>query len=147
MRGLLKFFRLPAHERFALRNAVLLLLLIRLGLTVLPLKRLAGILRATKRVLPRNPAGASLTPELISWAVKRASRYVPGGENCLARALTAKALLEHAGYPAALHIGVLRNGAGCIRAHAWVKSGERFVVGSDSDAEPFQPLLPLNSSG
>src|SRR6266853_568890 len=61
---------------------------------------------------------AAFLPGQIVRAVNTASRIVPGGANCLIRALTAQVLLARQGMRSELLFGVARGPAGTLRAHA-----------------------------
>jgi len=58
-----------------------------------------------------------------------AGRHLPGAGTCLTQALAAHVLLRRQGYPTLLHIGVLRGEEGRLEAHAWLKSGDKVVIG------------------
>jgi Transglutaminase-like superfamily len=64
--------------------------------------------------------------------VALASRYVPTA-TCLAQALAGQTLLAQQGEPAVLRIGVAKNEAGKLEAHAWVESQGRIVIGASLD--------------
>jgi len=66
--------------------------------------------------------------EKITWAVTRMSRYVPAA-TCLTQALVAVVMLEEAGAPASLRIGVTRKKSGDLEAHAWVESSGKVIIG------------------
>lgn len=139
MTRLRKFLRLSPAERRLLVMATLLLGTIRLRLWLLPYPTLQRILAsATERSADlREPSHFSAA--MIGWAVAVAGRYVPKA-TCLTQALTAQVLLARAGHPARLRIGVARGGLGQLRAHAWVESQDRIVVGGLSRGG-FTPLL------
>ena len=120
----------PGRRRTAVRAAVLLALAA-FGLRV---ARLESVSRALARVARLwSPSD----PRWIPWAVAAAGRRLPGARSCLPQALAARALLESSGRPARLRLGVSREGP--FRAHAWVESGGRVVVGGD--VADFAPLL------
>lgn len=63
---------------------------------------------------------------------------------CLTQAFAAHILLKQYGYAATLRIGVMRNSAGAIIAHAWVESGEDIVVGgTHAEISAYTPLPEL----
>ena len=70
--------------------------------------------------------------EKIVWAVTVASRYVPAA-TCLTQALAGQILLAQHGEPALLQIGVAKNEAGNLEAHAWVESRGRIVIGDSRE--------------
>jgi hypothetical protein len=77
----------------------------------------------------------------VSWAVRAASRFVPGASNCLVRALATQALLGKYGYGSELQIGVRKAGDGGLAAHAWLESGGAIVIG-EFELDQYVPLAP-----
>ena len=75
-------------------------------------------------------------------AVERTSRFVPGAR-CLVQAMACKILLARAGIESDLRIGVIRDEARELEAHAWVEIDGRVVHGGRESAKytPF-PELP-----
>lgn len=70
---------------------------------------------------------------VVRWAVLNASRIVPGGRNCLVRALAAQRMLSRRGVESELKIGACNDAERGFEAHAWLESSGVIVVG---DAEP-----------
>ena len=134
--------RLPPQDRALIVRAVLLIVAVRLGLRLLLFPRLLALMcRHGHRVLQAG----HYPPARICWAVHAVSKYVPGA-TCLVQALTAKALLESAGIPARLHIGVATGRNAPFEAHAWVESQGAVVIGA-SEVTRFTPLLTLEAGG
>jgi hypothetical protein len=77
----------------------------------------------------------------LVWSVAVVSRYIPKA-TCLAQALTAQFLLQQAGHQACLHIGVADAEEGDIKAHAWVESQGRILMGG-FDLNRYTHLLAL----
>ncbi len=127
-RLIIRFLRFPARDRKILLKAGVLLWVVRIGLWVLPFQRLRELLsrRTQSRVVATDVNPALI--EEITMSVKRVRRYVPAA-TCLAQALVTIKLLEEAGLPAAMRIGVARNTEGKLEAHAWVESEGRVVIG------------------
>jgi len=118
-----------------MRTAVVLGLM-RMGLWLLSFRKLFALVRCHRRRL--RPADVP-SPDRIGWAIRAASRYVPGA-TCLVQALTGLVLLEGAGLPARLYIGVARNDEKPFQAHAWVKSQDDVIVGGH-ELHQYVPLL------
>ncbi|MBU1694538.1 MAG: lasso peptide biosynthesis B2 protein, partial [Verrucomicrobia bacterium] len=130
MNRLRKFLALPFRYQRLLLSTSLLVLLIRLGLTLLPFRILRRLVDRWAR--PRDPAtGENRLPrERLVWATVEASRHVPWTGNCLVRALAAQILLGRSGYPAELRIGVARDESTArLKAHAWLESEGAVVIG------------------
>ncbi len=131
-----KFARLPLQERRLLIRTTTLLGLMRMGLWLLPFRKLTALVR---RHRPRPRPDEVVSSERIRWAIKVASRYVPTA-TCLVQALAGLVLLEGAGLPAHLYIGVAKSNSEPFRAHAWVKSQDELIVGGH-EIHQYVPLL------
>jgi hypothetical protein len=75
----------------------------------------------------------------ISWAIRAASRVIPGASNCLVRALATQSLLGRYGYSSELKIGVRKAPAGGLAAHAWLENAGEIVIG-EFEIENYIPL-------
>jgi hypothetical protein len=135
-----KFLRLPPADRRLLVTAALVQAAIRLGLALLPYRKLRGLVDRLALTSPQ-PA-PPVSPERIAQAVTRASRAVPGA-TCLTQALAAKVLLERRGYPARVRVGISRTGGAPLLAHAWVESEGRILLGG-TDLARYTPLSALD---
>lgn len=138
-----KFLRLPAADRSLLVHSVLLIGAARLALWMLPFN-------VVRQLMARPARGSSTqhaTTERIGWAISVAKRFVPKA-NCLPQALAAESLLARDGYPVEFRIGVLKTDQGQLKAHAWVESDGRLVVGDLTEGmATYTPLPPLPSVG
>lgn len=122
-----KFLALSQRDRHLLVSAVFLLGAIRLGLWLLPFQTLNRLLQKITQLNTEVQKVNSDTVD-IAWAVSVASRYIPGAL-CLAQALATQVLLGRRGYQTDLRIGVARGKKGQLRAHAWVESQGKIVIG------------------
>lgn len=129
------FARLPAGERRLAARAIAWLVFSRVGLRLVPFKRLhaftAGRARDGERPRPD-------WPRAVRRAVMRAGRSLPG-TSCLAQSLVAERLLRAGGHGARLSIGVAcsvdaNDPRLTLDAHAWVESAGVLVTGDDSRA-------------
>jgi hypothetical protein len=126
MTKLAKFRVLASHERWMVLRALITLWLIWFAL------RLTSFARV--RALANGPAigianSDSLTPDRIAWAVAAASVSIPGGSNCLLRAIAAGIMLRRYGFASELKIGVTKSSGGGLAAHAWLESSGQIVIG------------------
>jgi hypothetical protein len=119
---------MPAGDRKLLIRAAVLLWIVRLGLWILPFQRLRDLLSKKNRKPIAEATTELASIRKITRSVKRMSRYVPAA-TCLAQALVTITMLEEAGLPASLRIGVARSEAGKIEAHAWVESMGKVIIG------------------
>jgi Transglutaminase-like superfamily len=65
----------------------------------------------------------------VGRTVAAASACVPGGRNCLVRAIAAQRIMRVLGLPGELRIGASKGPAGELAAHAWVECAGRMVIG------------------
>ena len=144
VRSFQSVLRLPANQRRLYLRAFVTVAAIRAALTLLP-SRL--IIRAVAR-LSRERHGArtkGLDPRIIAQAVERVSLRIPGA-TCLTQALAAHMLLWRHGYPSKLCLGVARTDVGDFRAHAWLESQGRIIIGADGVAKLTRlPNLPSSA--
>jgi hypothetical protein len=142
LKNLRKFFFLNPRDRSLLLTSIGCLWAVRLGLWLLPLQT---VRRLMAKLSPPKPLSSKETPpdlERITWAITVASRYVPAA-TCLTQALAGQILLAQHGEPALLQIGVAKNEAGKLEAHAWVESRDRIVIGDLEELSRYTRLPSL----
>jgi hypothetical protein len=136
MSRLSKFLRLSSVEKTVLVRVWILLGIIRLALSLLSFTTLRKVLKVISPMIARS--GGALSEDLLVWAVGIVSRYVPKA-TCLTQALTVQLFLKQSGRQACLHIGVTGSDNGRLKAHAWVESQGRVIIGG-SDFAKFSSL-------
>lgn len=82
--------------------------------------------------------------ELISWALASAAARVPWRSDCLVQAMAASMWLDRIERSYKLNIGVRKNAADDLEAHAWLTSGDITVTGNLPNLESFS-TIPLES--
>ena len=142
MKNLRKFFLLNRRDRRLLLTSVLWLWAARLGLWLLPFQTVCQFLAKLSPPKPSPSKETSPDIERIAWAVAVASRYVPAA-TCLTQALAGQILLAQHGEPAILQIGVAKNEAGNLQAHAWVENRGRIVIGASPELFRYTRLPPI----
>ena len=75
----------------------------------------------------------------IAFAIRAMGARVPWRSDCLVQALAAQHWLARRGYGSTIHIGVKASEAP-IDAHAWLKVGDRILIGGDVDGYAEFPL-------
>src|SRR5260370_18137216 len=121
MAAVVKFLRVSWREQKLVAGAVLALSAVRIGLIALPFATVRGIVARRYRRLDDKPSRPAL--ERVTWAIEVASHYVPGGSNCLVRALASEYVLGRCGYPSELKIGVAKSAAGDTSPPSWAETG------------------------
>jgi hypothetical protein len=140
MRLVNAFLRRSPAERWLILRALGLVVLVRLGLWVLPYKRV-------RHLAARAPAGSTprYSVDTIVRTVVAVSRRVPAA-SCLTQALTAQRLLAREGYASEMQIGVARNEEGSFEAHAWLERDGRIVIGDQPGLTRFTKLPSKRAS-
>lgn len=133
---------LPLAERHALAQALLCVLIIRIGLWTLPFVSVSAF---AARAAALDSRLASVRPNRLAWAVDAAARRVPAA-SCLTRALVMQMLLTRAGRRAEVVVGVRRDGAKGFESHAWLRHDGQILVGDTGDLDRFAPLLSLSAA-
>jgi Transglutaminase-like superfamily len=148
MKPLFRFLSLSWSDRGMLLQTYVLLTLVRLGLWLLPFNRLwKGLMQLgqLKPLLSSSPKTELQTMRQVLWAINLSTRFTPGGAKCLARALTAKVLLDQQRCPASFKIGVAKGEAGNLDAHAWIEFRGHVVIGQVDKLSDYtaMPTLPI----
>jgi Transglutaminase-like superfamily len=127
------------EERILVRRAIALLCAARVGLWLLPLRRVKA---AAERLAKSRRLRVNAAEQQLGWAIRVAARCVPGA-SCLPQALAAQVLLTWYGYPSRLHIGVALEGR--FEAHAWVECNGLIVVGGADESARYTPILAMTN--
>jgi hypothetical protein len=139
MRRIHKFLNLSSTEQTLLIRTWFLLGFIRLGMALLPFSTLRKLLYRFRSILGRGEK--KFSEDRLVWSVGVVSRYIPKA-TCLAQAITTQILLQQAGHQACLHIGVTEAEEGGLKAHAWVESQGKVLIGG-IDLNQYTHLLAL----
>lgn len=146
MKRLQRLRSLDADERRLLLSASLLHAAIGAALLLLPFRAVRRLVKGLAKERGSQPQPGARTLDQVAWAVGAAGRHLPLGKRCLTQALVAQVLLARRGQPACLRLGVARREDGEFRAHAWIESEGRIVVGGQGAAGyTALPALDLRS--
>ncbi len=134
-----RFLELASVDRWLLIQAACTLIAVRLALRFLPLRVTRDVLAQLSKHL--RPVGAPpKAQERMIWAVYTAGTLVPGGGNCLVRALTLQTLLTQRGIVSELRIGFARADGETVEGHAWLTYEGRVIMGDIVDLERFESV-------
>lgn len=122
-----------------LPEAILALVLVRLGLVLVGLTRVRSLGLPCVAGEPR----AQTDPNRIARAVRAASRIVPFA-SCLTQAQAAQIVLARRGIASTVCLGVRETASGQLTAHAWLISGGRLLLGgTPRELAAFRQLAEL----
>jgi hypothetical protein len=130
-----RWLALPAAERRAAAEALVLVALFALTLKLLPFRVVVARVPAKsgRQTRPRT------SPERLAALVDRAGGTLRA--SCMPRAFALARVLASRGIPHELRLGVRRSDSG-IAAHAWV-CGESGVLIGGTGSDQYSPLLTL----
>jgi hypothetical protein len=143
MELLRKLVRTSWAEKGLLFRAAVLVLLIRIGLSVLSFKRLQSMLDGTADPARRKRTKDESYIDDVVWAVRALARRTLGDKPCLVQALAARWMLGRAGFDTRLRIGVVKSPKQELLAHAWLDYDGDTVIGGRSSTSRFKPLEVL----
>ena len=140
MTWLRKFLRRSWAEKHLLVQVTLLLGGTRIALSLFPFKSVQRFLAwSSGKAVDRSVDREAYCNRVI-WAINAVGRRILDDKPCLPQALVAQWLLRRRGYPATLRIGVTRDEAGQLLAHAWVESEGVILIGGRFSPELYTPL-------
>ena len=135
MAKLLRFLKLSWLEKALFFEAYFRLGFARLAVLVIPYNKLSSRFGIPMlESLPTVPDNRELLRK-ISWAVQSASKYTPWESNCLAQAIAAMKMLRCRGMTSTIYLGMAKGEKEDMGAHAWLRSGDTFVVGAGNSQE------------
>ena len=132
IRRFIEFIRIT-EGRGTLLEAVFWLGLARLALLLVPFRRLAVHLGTPSHETPAQNLDQAATERArtVGGAVQRAARNLPWDCRCMAQALAGKAMLRRRGLPSTLYLGVAKDEAADLCAHAWLRCGDAVITGGE----------------
>lgn len=146
MKKLYKFLKLSQSDRHIFWRAYLLMMLVRLGMLLLPFKKLQNLILKANQLKFLARFSPSFTVKDIAIGVNRSARFSPGEVKCLAKALTTAVLMEIYSLPYQTKIGVAKGENNNLEAHAWVESEGKIVIGYLADMSRFIPMSSMGDS-
>lgn len=105
---------------------------IRLAVLVIPFRLLSKVLGVKGKSTPEDvPNSHVTTAAKIGWVAEAVGRHTPWTSKCLDRAITTQLLLRLFRVPSTLYLGVGKDDANHMIAHAWLRCGSQVVTGAD----------------
>jgi Uncharacterised nucleotidyltransferase/Transglutaminase-like superfamily len=127
-----RMMQLPAADIALAIEAACMLIFFRIALNFLPVQRLTAWMgNAAQSSL--SQAEPAQTLRRIEWSIDAVVRHVPLTFVCFPQCLAAYFMLRRRHIASKLFYGVTRD-ADQLKAHTWVKVGDRTVVGGDLES-------------
>lgn len=148
--------RAPLHRRFfglswanwwVLAEAVITLVAASFAIRLLPFKRTVELMQGKGDLgLGLDRVAAERLTNRCRWAVTWWADRVPWRAVCFQRGLALHLMLRRRGISSTLHYGVAQDGLKGLRAHVWISSEGRPVLGVD-EADGFACLATFPPAG
>lgn len=133
----------PRRNLGLLLTTTLLLLVSRLLLRTVGEEATARALDGLARL---GPPYGTVEPDRIGWAVAGVASRLPLSFSCLMQALAGRSLLGAHGHHGVVCYGVT-SAEGDLRAHAWVRQGERVLIGDLDELGEYRLLYERPTGG
>jgi hypothetical protein len=131
VKALHKFLALQWKQRLLLLEAWLYLGAVRAALLIISFKHISRYLGqqlpAESAALPNAPTTAA--GRQVGWAVAIMARHTPWESACLAQSIAGKFMLKRRGVSSRLSLGMKKDAAGQLTAHAWLQEGNEVLLG------------------
>jgi hypothetical protein len=127
-----RVMQLPAADIALTIEAACMLTFFRIALNFLPVQRLTAWMGRAAHS-PLSPAEPAQTLRRIEWSIDAVVRHVPLSFVCFPQCLAAYFMLRRRHIASKLFYGVTRD-ADQLKAHTWVKVGDRTVVGGELES-------------
>jgi hypothetical protein len=131
MMRIFRFFKLNRADQGLFLRTLFLLWMLQFRLWFLPFRAVRRFSASAASKARENPEWDSLFADRVFWSVRIAARTLPGKRTCLVQALAVRILLARRLIPSELCLGVKKDGAGKLEAHAWVKCRGEILFGGE----------------
>lgn len=138
-----KFWNLSRRHKVLLVEIFTLTVVVRLALRVVPFHQILRLADQANR--KDNPVMGRPSRHQIVRAARASARRLLGDRPCLTQALVVLYYFRRNGYPATLRIGVHKETARTLKAHAWIENGDRIEIGYIPELPNYTPLPPLSA--
>lgn len=129
-----KFWHMPWQQKCMLAEAMILSGWYRFCILHRPFSSLTKRMGEAGLETEREN-GISQVARQAAWIVPAVCRHMPWESKCLVQALTARKMLTRRGISCTLYMGACRNEQDQMQAHAWLRSGNIYVVGGNGSGE------------
>jgi hypothetical protein len=140
MTGVRTFTKLTLTEQLLIVRTLLLVAFVRLGLWLVSVERLRKLLTSCACLLPKHSVDRPVGR--LVWAVQASSRRVPMA-TCLTQSLSLHCLLQSAGLPSKIRLGVLKQYRQDFQAHAWVEYLGQPLLSTPSEVNRYVSLCSV----
>lgn len=139
--------KLTLIDWFLLAEAALLMGLARMAVLTLPFRWVMRACGTHMAESPLNlPAGDAEAAARVAWAIDTMRLFTPWDSNCLAQAIASARMLQRRGVATTTYLGVASGQKNDLDAHAWVRCGEKIILGEQNHT-PYAAVSSFATSG
>ena len=124
-----KFFCKSPAQRCLLLEALSLLMMSRLALSLFSFRRITRLLNRPFRRTEADTGNRETLRTDVSWAITAVADNLPIPVLCFPRGIAAQAMLRRRGINATLFYGVAKLPEYGFKTHVWVQDGSEGVIG------------------
>jgi len=134
----------PTFSDYAMMAEALFYLLVSDFLIyLLPMRWWSGWIGEAQQTVDAKPVPEyqKQTVRKVRKNVFRANKLLLKSSRCFALSLAIKKMLSRRNISVSLYLGVNKGETGSLKAHAWVKGGERIIYGGSNASENYTQLI------
>jgi hypothetical protein len=126
------FKKIPFRLKLVILETLFFMALARFFILFIPFRRVASIMGK-----PMCETSEEIDPDLllntrqIAWLINKLSSYTPWESKCLVKALTGQIMLKKRKIPCTLYLGMAKDKANKLSAHAWLRCGNSIILGEN----------------
>jgi Transglutaminase-like superfamily len=125
------FFSIDTRKQLLFLEAFIYLGIARV-LKIIPFSKVAPSLGESLKETTYNPSSLDIDIlKNITEAIHIMSNYTIWESQCLVKAIAGMKMLERRQIESTLYLGVAKDGTGKLIAHAWLRSGQFYISGSE----------------
>lgn len=131
-RQIKSFYRMPFKLKIVVIEAFLLMAISRFSILFIPFRRVAAFMgKPMRETADLVESELMIVAKQIAWLIEKISRYTPWESKCLVKALTGQIMLKKRKISCTLYLGIKKNKANALSAHAWLRCGNVIILGEN----------------
>lgn len=136
-KGIRKINKIPRKDRSIFLEAFFTMALTRFLILFIPFRKVASFM-GKPMCLTSEDLGEELllAAKRITGIIERLSNHTPWESKCFVKALSAQIMLKKRRIPCTLYLGMSKDKANNISAHAWLRCG-KFILLGDKERHGF----------
>jgi hypothetical protein len=139
-----RLVRLTRTEWALLARTGFVVAVVRLLLVSRPWSSALRSIRRFSSSLGAFPGTCDVSVERLAWAVRTASRVIPGA-TCLTQAIALQTMLTTTGRSGRVQLGVTKGSGRRLQGHAWVEHEGQTLLSTSGEVAHYRRMLTLEA--